>query len=122
MHTQLQKLSNYIVQIVLLWYRKDLVNIRLTSFENVTLKFNPIFSVCKNGKWVLDPKKAVDCTKKCPPGKVYRENYVLCGMTCQTHNFPFLCEYQEPLTGCTCPEGKVLNDQVSNSKTVFDCY
>ena len=43
---------------------------------------------------------------------MYREDYVPCGQTCETYSASYLCDATLKVSGCHCPDGKVLDHNV----------
>ena len=63
-----------------------------------------------------------DALTQCPEGQIYRQSFVMCGLTCDTFQRPELCEGAVAEEGCACPEGKVMSHLVSEEISTMDFF
>lgn len=72
-------------------------------------------SVCAEGAWICGPPDPQNCAAsiQCAGNTIFRTDIKLCGATCDTFKTAYLCGQQEPVSGCGCPDGLVLDADVS---------
>ena len=90
--------------------KMKMANIQFWQFYSLFFEFTRFFSVCKKGRWISDNVQCSDLVK-CAKNQVYSQKASACQKTCANKGHHEDCE--EIKEGCTCPDGLVLNYDVS---------